>query len=293
MDDQPDSELIHEVYARFGLAYYQSECLHRGLCMVYAISGLPPRDLITHPRVEEQLAHAYSLTLGDVTAKLAGILPHELNIEAQKAVEMRNFLAHQFWFERAPLMFNADKIFQLIAEIDAYAEAFVRLDARVSEWSEPKMKELGITDDLTQDYQRRLLAGESEEPLPGRQAVRELEKKLGKRQRLIRVWRFALEDGGRPLIFELADGTLWQLSDVGLGWTRFKEVGPKWTDLDELKPHLPADIIPRPKSSSPWDYEFMLANNVVLWVKPGREKKTFTWGIRMPVKRLKNESTAS
>lgn len=66
MGDQTDSELIREVYARFGLAYYQSECLHRGLCIVYAISGLPPPDLITRPRVEERLALAYSLTLGDV-----------------------------------------------------------------------------------------------------------------------------------------------------------------------------------------------------------------------------------
>ena len=282
MGDQTDSELIREVYARFGLAYYQSECLHRGLCMVYAISGLPPPDLITRPRVEERLALAYSLTLGDVAAKLANLLAHELNIETQKAVEMRNFLAHEFWFERAPLMFDADKIPHLIAELDEYAETFVRLDAQVSDWSVPRMRELGITDDLTQDYQRRLLAGEAEEPLPERQTVRELEKKLGKRQRLIRVWQLALKDRGRSLIFEFSDGSLWQLSDVGLGWTRYKEIGPKWTEIDELKPHLPAYIIPRPKSSAPWDYEFMLANGVVLWVKPGRRKRSFTWGLRIP-----------
>ena len=208
MGDQTDSELIREVYARFGLAYYQSECLHRGLCMVYAISGLPPPDLITRPRVEERLALAYSLTLGDVAAKLANLLPHELNIETQKAVEMRNFLAHEFWFERAPLMFDADKIPHLIAELDEYAETFVRLDAQVSDWSVPRMRELGITDDLTQDYQRRLLAGEAEEPLPDRQTVRKLEKKLGKRQQLIRVWQLALKDRGRSLIFEFSDGSL-------------------------------------------------------------------------------------
>lgn len=195
---------------------------------------------------------------------------------------MRNFLAHEFWFERAPLMFDADKIPHLIAELDEYAETFVRLDAQVSDWSVPRMRELGITDDLTQDYQRRLLADEAEEPLPDRQTVRKLEKKLGKRQQLIRVWQLALKDRGRSLIFEFSDGSLWQLSDVGLGWTRYKEIGPKWTEIDELKPHLPAYIIPRPKSSAPWDYEFMLANGVVLWVKPGRRKRSFTWGLRIP-----------
>src|SRR6266478_4591406 len=101
IDDEPDDDLIREVYARFGLAYYQSECLHRELCMILAWSGLPAHDLITRPRVEERLAQAFSLTLGDVAVKLLGVLPAELNAELQEAVEARNFLAHQFWFERA------------------------------------------------------------------------------------------------------------------------------------------------------------------------------------------------
>ncbi len=77
MNDDPDDDLIREVYARFGLAYYESECLHRSLCIVYAWSGLPARDLITQPRVEERLAQAFSLTLGDVVGRLQGVLPAE------------------------------------------------------------------------------------------------------------------------------------------------------------------------------------------------------------------------
>ena len=62
MADEPDDDLIREMYARFGLAYYrESECLHRGLCIVLAWTGLPSQDLITRPRVEERLAQAFSL----------------------------------------------------------------------------------------------------------------------------------------------------------------------------------------------------------------------------------------
>jgi hypothetical protein len=282
MDDEPDDDLIREVYARFGLAYYQSECLHRELCMILALSGLPSRDLITRPRVEERLIHAFSLTLGDVAAKLEGDLPGELSGELREAVGRRNFLAHHFWFERAHLMFSIESMHQLIAELDEYAELFDRLDTRVSEWSEPKRRELGLTDEVVQSSLRRILAGETDEPLPDRQTVRELEKKLSRRQRLIRVWEFTLDDGRKPLIFELVDGSLWQLSDVGLGWTRFQEVGPGWTEHPAFKPHLPADILPRPEPTGPWDYEFALANGAVLWVKPGRQKQTFRWGVRSP-----------
>lgn len=282
MNDEPDDDLIRELYARFGLAYYQSECLHRGLCMILAWSGLPSPDLITRPRVEERLAQAFSLTLGDVAAELEGVLPTELGGELREAVDTRNFLAHHFWFERAHLIFSGDSVRQLIAELDGYAELFDRLDTRVDEWSKPKRQELGLTEEVLQDSLKRALAGELDEPLPDRRTVREFEKNLGTRQRLIRIWEFTVADGRKPLIFELADGSLWQLSDVGLGWTRFQEVGPTWTEHPGIKPHLPAYILPRPKPAAPWDYEFTLANGAMLWVKPGHQRQTFKWGVRTP-----------
>lgn len=282
MDDRPDDDLIRELYAKFGLAYYQSECLHRGLCMVLAWSGLPSPGLITRPRVEERLALAFSLTLGDVTAKLENVLPAELSGDLREALDTRNFLAHHFWFERAHLMFSVDNVRQLIADLDGYTEEFEQLDKRVDEWSKPTRRQLGLTEEVLQNSLKRVLAGELDEPLPDRQTVRELEKKLGRRQRLIRVWEFTLPDGRKPLIFQLADGSLWQLSDVGLGWTRFQEVGPDWTEHSAIKPYLPADILPRPQLTAPWDYEFALANGTMLWVKPGLQKQTFRWGVRTP-----------
>lgn len=282
MADEPDDDLIREMYARFGLAYYQSECLHRGLCIAFASTGLPPWDLITRPRVEERLAQAFSLTLGDVAARLEGVLPAELAGEIRAAVATRNFLAHHFWFERAHLMFSANNVRQLLSELDGYAEMFDRLDTQVDGWSEPTRQRLGLTDEVFQASLERTLAGEVDEPLLDKQAVRELEKKLNKLQRLIRVWEFSLEDGRRPLIFELADGSLWQLSDVGLGLTRFQKIGPDWTEHPAIKPHLPAEILPRPAHPALWDYEFTLSNRVVLWIKPGRQKATFRWGVHAP-----------
>jgi len=280
MVDGPDDDLIRDMYARFGLAYYQSECLHRGLCFVLALTGLPSRDMITGPRVEERLAQAFSLTLGDVAAKLEEVLPAELAADIRVAVATRNFLAHHFWFERAHLMFSATNVCQLISELDGYARMFDRLDVRVDEWSEPTLQKLGLTDEILQTSLERTLAGEKDEPLLDKQAVRELAKQLNRRQRLIRVWEFSLADGQKPLIFELADGSLWQLSDVGLGLTRFREIGSGWTEHPAIKPHLPAEILLRPKNAVPWDYEFTLGNGVVLWVKPGRQKATFSWGVR-------------
>lgn len=282
MADKPDDDLIREMYARFGLAYYQSECLHRELCLVLALTDLPPRDLVTRPRVDERLSMAFSLTLGDVAAKLGNVLPSGLADEIGTAVAARNFLAHHFWFERAHLMFSVDNVRQMISELDSYAQMFDRLDVRVSEWSEPIRQELGLTNELFQEHLGSILAGEPDDPLPNRQAIKELNRKLSRRQRLSRVWEFMSKDGQRFLIFELADGSLWQLSDVGLGSTGFREIGPTWTEHPATKPYLPAEILPRPKQVEPWDYEFTLSNGAVLWVKPGRRKASFRWGVRTP-----------
>lgn len=279
MNDLPDDSQIRELYASFGLAYYQSECLHRELCMAFAWSGLPSRNLITRPRVEEQLAQAYSLTLGTVVTKLNGILPDELYSELEIVVEKRNFLAHHFWFDRSHLMDSDEQLQQLIVELDGYTELFDQFYSKVFAWAEPRWQELGINDELTQDKLNLLQAGESEEPLPDKRSVKELNKKLNKRQCLIRVWELTVEEQ-QPLVFELADGSLWQLSDVGLGWTRFQKKDSGWVEHPKISPHLPANIFPRPKTTAPWDYEFTLANGAVLWIKPGHLAQTFLWGVR-------------
>lgn len=278
--NEPADELAREMYARFGLAYYHSEVLHRGLCFILAMSDLPHRDLVTRPRVEEHIAHAFSLTLGEVITALAGKLPDEFSARLKDVKEKRNFLAHHFWFDRAHLMFQADHIEGLIAELDHYTQLFNQMDEDTSAWFQPRHAELGLTDDILQESLARVLSGHDEAPLPGKDTVKQIEKKLKGKQLLVRVWEFELPEGGKPLVFEMQDGTLWQLCDVGLGWTRFQRTESHWVEHPGIQPYLPANISPRPKDVKLWEYEFTLKRGAVLWVKPGRHPQTFQWGIR-------------
>jgi len=91
------SDLRREVYARFGLAYYHSECLHRELCNFLALSALPGPEGMTRPRVEERLTFAFSLTLGAVVDQLKPpLVPDELFEKLQEAVKVRNFFGSPF-----------------------------------------------------------------------------------------------------------------------------------------------------------------------------------------------------
>ncbi len=269
--NEPDAELIKEVYARFGLAYYESECLHRELGIVLAIVPFQSKLVVTRPRVEEKLAYAFSLTLGKVKKelKVKDILPDELFSKLDHVVEQRNFLAHHFWFERAHLMVSSKGLRQMLDEISVLSASFSKLNEQVSNYFKPKFRQLGLTDKMVQNSLDEILSGKPPESLPQK-------RKLKKQERLVRVWKFRT----LSLIFETEDSCLWQLCDVGFGWTNFDRIGPDWKENKIIQPYLPANINPRPNDCQPWEYEFKLSKNAVLWVKPGNRERIFKWGIR-------------
>lgn len=283
MDDQ-QTVMIRDVYAGFGYAYFQSECLHRELCTAFVILELRSSGPVPRPRIDELFGRVFSWTLGEVVEKLQDVLPQSLATELREAVSRRNLLAHQFWYDRAHLMFSIEGLSQLLRELDGHSEYFDRLDSLVTDWAGPKYREIGVTDENLQACLSRVIAGEPGDPPPNRDAIQELKKLLKQDQRLMRVWEFTRSDGRKPLIFELADGSLWQLCDVGLCRTPFRSVEPDWTENTAVKPHLPARIRLRPSTQQPWDYEFSLSNSAVLWVKPGRHPASFRWGVRTPSK---------
>ncbi len=274
LDEEPIPDLRRELFARFGLAYYHSECLHKELCNYLTISGFPSSDGITRPRIEEKLSQAFALPLGLVVEKLRPVLPEDLLPDLEAAVKRRNFLAHHFWFGRAHLMFTASGIDKMIEELDAMSEQFHELDERCTERFAQKKQELGITDEVIQSALDECKAGKPMEPLSTK-------RKLKKQERMIRAWEFALPSGQKPIVFETEDGCLWQLCEVGLGWTYYDAIEDNWTEVEQISQYLPATINPRPPGFEPWKYEIKLSKGATFWVRPGRQEKTFKWGIRL------------
>ena len=276
-DSKQKGELIKEVYARFGLAYYHSECLYREICIINVMLSYRDKNVITRARTEEKMSNSFSETIGQLSSKVKDLLPEEFHHQLDEAVEKRNFLAHHFWYDRAHLMSSSSGLLKMLDELDEYSSLFHNLDERLTGFFRSKWEQLGITKENFQKAFNDVIAGKSPDILLQK-------RKLKKQERLIKVWEFKLDDGTAPMIFETEDGELWQLCDVGLGWTYFKEIGPEWKEIYKIKAHLPANINPRPEINIPWNYEFNLKNNVVLWVKPGKRESTFEWGLRKKTK---------
>jgi len=273
--DGPTEELIKETYAHFGLAYYLSECVHKELCHIQAFASFQSPSHITRPRMEEKLSYAYSLTLGQLKDHLKGQLPQDLVSKLDFALEKRNFLAHHFWFERAHLMFITHGLESIIYELESMAEIFRNLNLELSEFAKPKYEKLGLTEGIVQQHLKQAKEGKSMDfdPFPDKRRPKKQEK-------IICAWEFTFPNGTKLLIFETEDGCLWQLCDVGLGWTYYDKIGKDWKINEKIQPFLPATIQPRPKDCQPWNYEFRLSNDATLWIRPGKRPKTFIWGLR-------------
>lgn len=256
MPEEPSEEEIKEVYARFGLAYYFSEVLHRGLCNVYALAPFEDEKDVTRMRIDERLEFAWSTTLGQMVNEIDDtVLSENVVGELDEAVDRRNFLAHYFWFERIPKINSRSGIQEMLSELDDYIEMFRSLDEEISSQLRHHAHNLGITEEVINEAMEEVLSGAERESLHD-------QRKPEKQERLVAAYKAPVQ-GRKAIILQTRDGELWQLSDVGLAWSPFDEPGDDWEDDERIMSYLPATISPRPEISSPFNYSIELSGGVL------------------------------
>ncbi len=263
--------LVRNILAEFGEAYFQSESLHRELCIVYAISRFEDPSHITGPRFEEVLEEAFAMTLGPVIRSLEPQISEGLSQMLAEALRTRNFLAHRFWFERVQLMYSEEGLERLLNELHQMAVTFHSADEAVMGHFQGLKQRFGLTQEELDRSMAQVVAGKPPDPpFP--------QRKIRKVERIVQAWEVPAANSS-TLVFESEDGTFWQLCDVGLGWSKFSEVGEEWKPIRDIKPFLPAEINPRPGVESPWTYQLGLRRDAHIWVKPGVRPHSFRWGL--------------
>lgn len=260
MTSPPSDEEIKEVYAQFGLAYYFSEVLHRGLCNAYAITPFKTAEDASRLRIEERLEFAWSTTLGQMVNRVdETFLSKEIERELQDAVDKRNYLAHYFWFENIHKLTSKAGVRELLAELNEVRNLFQSLDERVDAQVEDRLQALGITTKQVNHALQRVLSGDDETELHDQRTPQ-------KQERIVHAYDLP-DRNAAGVVFETRDGELWQLSDVGLAWTPFNQPGEDWVDNEQINSYLPATIDPRPEVKSPFNYTIQLSGGKLLCSK--------------------------
>lgn len=278
-----ESRHIREVFAQYGLALYQAQCLEKGIGSLLSAPYAPTPDKMSTWRFDDLLNTNLKLTFGRLARKLREVasLPPSVEQELRCAVKARNWLAHSYWWDRAVEFDTVVGRDKMLAELQELVELFGRLKEFFMNASVKWMSDRGITQEMIEE----MMDAEAANYLAGVAPPEERTRKLSKTETLVNVY-FCTHMGehGEKVtpLFELADHTLWSLCDSGLTY------GPTEVDTTCLPvvpgflEALPADIRPRPKGAANWNYRIDLSTGFYIEVSSLDEgaEFIFKWTLR-------------
>ena len=164
MSIERESEEVREVFARYGLAIYQAQCLERQLSLILATRYGPGPTRISGEELDENLEGLFSRTLGHLVQQIRTLeeLSDEEEGQLHEALRKRNWLVHGYFWERAVEFLSESGRASMIRELAEAADFFDALDElftnRTMEWGAT----VGITEQSVDQELQRLIRDQNE-----------------------------------------------------------------------------------------------------------------------------------
>ncbi len=276
-EQQDDDYTVREMYAEFGLAVYQIQCVERSLAIYIAFSNTDGRN-ITRGQYDQIFEEHFSLTLGQLLNSHKDVgesLPVDIITDLDTALEIRNRLIHNYWWENSVRAVSTEGRKEIIDELSKYVEFLGILDDKLSDVYEKKAAKKGVTEKMvSQAWNDLVLSGEPATP----------QRRLQKKEKITKAYRFDIQNGeqGYIPIFQFGDGTLWTFGDDGLVPAPNRVDLPNDSDSEIMNEILPAYVNPKPKIKKFWSYVLDLSTGARIWVEPVSEMRqglTYKWRI--------------
>lgn len=150
-----DVQEIKEVSALFGRAVYFIQTFERQLGITLASVCLSDPDAVTREQYDALLSINFKKTLGQLFHKMKDDLtiPDEIKQEIEAALQLRNFLVHNYFWERA-VAFNTSPGRQaMLDELSQACLVFQEVDSKVTAITLKWAAKRGVTEE---DYAREL-----------------------------------------------------------------------------------------------------------------------------------------
>lgn len=154
-----EEEHIKEVYAHYGLTMYQAQCVERALCILLASGKAPILKSITKYDYDNILNTLFKHTLGGLIKEMRKDMEivddFEKNIE--KALEKRNWLAHNYFWERAGHFMTFEGRNFMLKELQEITSFFEVLDDYLTKINVEWVKKNGITTEFLEKQMEELV----------------------------------------------------------------------------------------------------------------------------------------
>jgi hypothetical protein len=155
-------EEYKEVYATFGLAVYLAQCFERQLAITLStVCGSDPH-MVLRSQYDDLLSKNFKKTTGQLLHKIKeGItVPDELTTDVEEALKKRNFLMHNYFWERAVQFTTSEGRQKMIHELQDACALFQKVDSYFETITKEWGKKYGVTEARYVDELERLLKHE-------------------------------------------------------------------------------------------------------------------------------------
>lgn len=142
-----EAQQRRETFARFGLAAYEAQCVERQLGILLATT-LNPRFFQSSPEERDRFFDTeFAKTLGQMLTALRArtTLAPTLEPRLRQALELRNWLAHNYFGERADSILSWDGRERMISELQETADFLASVDVELTTISEQWLQRAGIS----------------------------------------------------------------------------------------------------------------------------------------------------
>jgi hypothetical protein len=141
-------EEYKEVYATFGLAVYLAQCFERQLAITLSTVGGSNPHTTLRSQYDDLLSKNFRKTMGQLLQKLKeGVLiPDDLKADIEEALKRRNFLMHNYFWERAVQFASSKGRQAMIHELKDACMLFQKVDSFFEVTTKEWGKKYGITE---------------------------------------------------------------------------------------------------------------------------------------------------
>ena len=154
-----DAQQRRETFARYGLAMYHAQCVEKSLAIL--VSSVFNKEFLPSPpdqRGEIQNG-IFSKTIGRLSKRLEKqiTIPPNLGKTLENALQKRNWLAHDYFWERAGELLTNRGREKMITELTDLSDLFSKLDVHLekiySDWSH----KIGLSEKIIEEQMKHLI----------------------------------------------------------------------------------------------------------------------------------------
>jgi hypothetical protein len=154
-----NAEQRRETFAHYGLAMYHAQCVEKSLAILISTVLNKEFPHSNPDRRDAMMDEALEKTIGRLLKRLRSKIsvPPNLDKNLENAREKRNWLAHDFFWDRAGKLLTSKGRNSLIDELTSLSDFFLKVDAHLTSIYEKWMIKAGVDTSVIEQKHQRLI----------------------------------------------------------------------------------------------------------------------------------------